>query len=236
MRRLSRSGLVGGTPAILDQLGYGQRSTAWRATGSPTTTSRVRRLVDRHHAFGAVVAAHAEPPPPAAPAGAAPDRAAARRARRHAVEVVRRVQEPGHAVLDDFRQPADVRRHDRHLARHRLERRQAEALLRRRQQEHVRRRQQRNDQLLRAQRTASDRPRPARAPSRCAVLSSGPSPTSSRRAGTCAAIRANTCITASIRFTGRKLDTWITSFVVRRCREAPCADRASARGGRARSR
>ena len=38
-------------------------------------------------------------------------------------------QESGHAVVDDFRQAADARRDDRHLAGHRLERRHAEALL-----------------------------------------------------------------------------------------------------------
>ena len=40
-------------------------------------------------------------------------------------------------MLDDFRESADSRRHHRHLARHRLERRQPEALLGRRQQEDI---------------------------------------------------------------------------------------------------
>ena len=71
--------------------------------------------------------------------------------RGHAVEILGRMEKPGDAILDHFRQSADVRRHDRDVARHRLERGQAEALLRRRQQEHVGRRQQRNHQLLRAE-------------------------------------------------------------------------------------
>ena len=62
------------------------------------------------------------------------------------------MKESAHAVLDHFGQPADVRGDDRHLARHRLQRSQAEALLRRRQQEHVRDRQQRHDLFLRTDR------------------------------------------------------------------------------------
>ena len=59
-------------------------------------------------------------------------------------------------------------------------------------------------------------------PRRYAVPSSGPSPTSSNRAGTARLILAKTSITASIRLTGRKFDTWMTSFVAssgaKRCR------------------
>ena len=48
-------------------------------------------------------------------------------------------------------QPADVGGDDRHLARHRLERREAEAFLRRRQQEDVGNRQQRQHLILLAE-------------------------------------------------------------------------------------
>ena len=58
------------------------------------------------------------------------------------------MQEAAHAVLDDFRQPAHTRCHDRNLARHRLERCETEALLGRRQQEHVRCRKQGRDLIL----------------------------------------------------------------------------------------
>ena len=58
------------------------------------------------------------------------------------------MQESGHAVDHHFRQAADVRRHHRHAARHRLERRQSEAFLQRRQQEQIRHRQQ-PDHVLR---------------------------------------------------------------------------------------
>ena len=67
---------------------------------------------------------------------------------RHALEVVRRVEEAVFLVGDDFRQPADAGGNHRHLAGHRLERRQAEALLRRRQQEHVRNGEQREHLVL----------------------------------------------------------------------------------------
>ena len=62
-----------------------------------------------------------------------------------------RVQEAVAAVVDDLGQPADIRGDDRHLARHRLERREAEAFLRRRQQKHVGNRQQRQHLILLAE-------------------------------------------------------------------------------------
>ena len=55
------------------------------------------------------------------------------------------------AVVDDLGQPAHIRGDDRHLARHRLERREAEAFLRRRQQKHVGNRQQRQHLILLAE-------------------------------------------------------------------------------------
>ena len=122
-------------------------------------------------------------------AGAAASSVSSRSAERgHAVEVVERVQEAGDAVLDHLRQPADARGDDRHLAGHRLERRQAEALLRRRQQEHVGDRQQRHapDPARRGSATSVGDAR-ARAPAASASARSGPSPTISRRAGTLAA-------------------------------------------------
>src|SRR5437867_3244888 len=66
----------------------------------------------------------------------------------HAIQIVGSVEEAARTVLDDFRQPAYARRHDRNLARHRLERSETEALLGRRQQEHVRRRKQRRNLIL----------------------------------------------------------------------------------------
>ena len=58
--------------------------------------------------------------------------------------------------------------------------------------------------------TCFDRPS-ARAVSSAAVKS-GPSPTSSSRDGTFAAILANISTTAVTRFTGRKFETWMTTF------------------------
>src|SRR5581483_4575578 len=43
------------------------------------------------------------------------------RGRRHPVEVLRRVEKAGPAVVDDLREPPDARRHDRDAAGHRLE-------------------------------------------------------------------------------------------------------------------
>ena len=93
------------------------------------------------------------------------------------------VEEAGHAVLDDLGQPADARRDHRHLARHRLERRQAEAFLRRRQQEHVGSGQQRHHLILLAEELhVVGRARAARASRDGFASISGPSPTISSRA------------------------------------------------------
>ena len=66
------------------------------------------------------------------------------RALGHAVHVVWQAGEPGDAVFDDLGEAADLRRHDRHAARHRFQRGQAEALLDRRQEKQIRDRQQRD--------------------------------------------------------------------------------------------
>ena len=125
---------------------------------------------------------------------------------RHALEVVGVAEESAHAVLDHLRQAADARGHDRHLARHRFERRQAEALLRRGQQEQIRRP------------TAAARPDPARreldvarqaaarATIRIARPSSGPSPTSISFARTSLRMRSKISTTASTRLTGLKFE------------------------------
>ena len=76
-------------------------------------------------------------------------------------------RKPVTPCVDDLRQPADARRDDRHLAGHRLERREAEALLRRRQQEHVRNREQRHHLILLAEKLRHRRRRPA--PARAAL-------------------------------------------------------------------
>src|SRR6267142_1202949 len=70
----------------------------------------------------------------------------------HLVERVRRMQEAADAVLDHLGKPTDARRDDRHLARHRFERRKTEAFLRGWQQEQIRDRQQPYDLLLRPER------------------------------------------------------------------------------------
>ena len=89
----------------------------------------------------------------------------------HPVQIVRRVQEAVDAVVDDFGQAADARRHDRYLARHRLERGQAEALLRRRQQEDIGDRQQRQHLILFAEEVhAALEPELAREPRRAVEL------------------------------------------------------------------
>ena len=108
---------------------------------------------------------------------------------------------------------ADVGRDHGNLARHRFERRQPEALLRGRQQEDVGRRQERNHQLLRAEYVRAVRD---------AQLASEPIGRAQLRPVTdqqqprrrrVRLIRAKTCITASMRLTGLKFETWITSFV-----------------------
>ena len=111
----------------------------------------VAGLVARHHDARAVARGHLEP-------GGLGDARAQRRileqaqaARRHPREVVGVVEEARAAVVDDLRQAADARGHDRHLAGHRLERGEAEALLRGRQQEEVRHREHRHDVELLAE-------------------------------------------------------------------------------------
>ena len=51
------------------------------------------------------------------------------RAGRHFIERIEWMQKSGDAVLDHFGQAADARRHDGHLAGHRLEGREPEAFL-----------------------------------------------------------------------------------------------------------
>ena len=70
---------------------------------------------------------------------------------------------------DHFGQPADAGGDDRHLAGHRLERREPEALLRRRQQEHVGSRQQRHDLILLAEEVDVVARRPSARASRARV-------------------------------------------------------------------
>src|SRR6478735_11097797 len=91
MRRLSRSGLVAGTPAILDQLR--DRTLNRKGWPLPADDLGVGRFVNRHDALGTILAADAG-------CGRLPQARVQRRilqqrdrARGHAVEILRRVQE-----------------------------------------------------------------------------------------------------------------------------------------------
>ena len=125
----------------------------------------------------------------------------------------------------DLGQAADPRRHDRHLARHRLERREAEALLRRRQQKHVGHRQPAAP-CHPARRGTPRRPagresatcRSAPRAIRAVADHHQPRRARARR------IRGKISTTAPTRFTGRKFETWTTTRSRRR--------RAGARAGR----
>ena len=131
---------------VLHQVAGGQRSPsvtpASARSSARTSARRGRRRTLRAPSCGP------RPPPVRCSAGSV---RSAIGARGHAVEIGLVVEKTGDAVLDDFWQPADVRRHDRHLARHGLERREPEALLRGWQQEDVGGREQRNHILLRAE-------------------------------------------------------------------------------------
>ena len=112
----------------------------------------VERLVARHYFLGAEPLVHRLQAAACNPLVQRRVGQQRERAGGHAVEVVGLMQESRSAVRYHFRQAADARRHHRHLAGHRLQRRHAEALLGRRQQAEVGQRQQRHDQLLLTQR------------------------------------------------------------------------------------
>ena len=147
-------------------------------------------------------------------------------ARGHALDVAHGQQEAGLGVLDDLGQPARVRAHHRHARGHGLQRGQAEGLQLGGQQEHVGHGHDVLDVVLPSQEAHAVGDARGGAPGPGRRRAPAPRPTISSTAGTSRLTRSKMRTTSSTRFTGRKFETWSSTF-------SPGRASASGRGARA---